>query len=313
MKLVVIIKYSLIIGLIYALFHIIIFSRFITESSYARTNDNVSNITMLLEDSLSYFPLHVGNRWYYLRTGWAFPYTFSYYVINEVIGDKIIEGKRYYIVIGYHLGHPDLGEEDRFFRIDSTTANVYELINTTEVLAESLKCKIGDTFGYYTCNDIKQEEVLGIQTTVKRFSSSWYSFYTLARGIGLIYKIVDATYYPSEWELVYAIIDGKEYGTPVGLKEDDALIKPQNYILYQNYPNPFNPSTTIEFTLPKSEFVKLKVYNILGKEVATLVLNKLNKGNHTYQFDGKNLASGIYYYQWVAGEYREVKKMILIK
>jgi predicted GH43/DUF377 family glycosyl hydrolase len=89
--------------------------------------------------------------------------------------------------------------------------------------------------------------------------------------------------------------------------------QPNNYVLQQNYPNPFNPSTTIEFTLPKSEYVELKVYNILGKTVATLVSNKLIQGNHSYQFDGKNLGSGIYYYQLIAGDYREVKKMILIK
>jgi hypothetical protein len=83
--------------------------------------------------------------------------------------------------------------------------------------------------------------------------------------------------------------------------------------LSQNYPNPFNPSTTIEFTLPKSDFVELKVYNILGKEVTTMVSNKLNQGNHAYTFDGKNLASGIYYYQLVAGDFREVKKMILLR
>jgi D-alanyl-D-alanine carboxypeptidase len=94
---------------------------------------------------------------------------------------------------------------------------------------------------------------------------------------------------------------------------DDAPILPFEYSLDQNYPNPFNPSTTIEFTLPKSEYVELKVYNILGKEVATLVAKKLNQGNHIYQFDGKNLASGVYYYQLVAGDYREVKKMILLR
>ena len=87
----------------------------------------------------------------------------------------------------------------------------------------------------------------------------------------------------------------------------------KSFTLSQNYPNPFNPSTAIEFTLPKSELVELKVYNILGKEVSTLVSNKLNLGNHTYQFDGKNLSSGIYYYQLVAGDYREVKKMILLR
>jgi len=86
-----------------------------------------------------------------------------------------------------------------------------------------------------------------------------------------------------------------------------------NFILHQNYPNPFNPSTSIEFTLPKSEFTTLKVFNILGKEVETLVSNNLNQGNHTYQFDGKNLASGVYYYQLVAGDFTVIKKMVLIK
>jgi hypothetical protein len=84
-----------------------------------------------------------------------------------------------------------------------------------------------------------------------------------------------------------------------------------DFELIQNFPNPFNPITTIKFQIPNSEFVILKIYNILGKEVATLVSKKLNQGNHTYTFDGKNLASGVYYYQLVAGEYRAVKKMIL--
>jgi len=99
------------------------------------------------------------------------------------------------------------------------------------------------------------------------------------------------------------------------IEEDEKGDKqlPNQFKLSQNYPNPFNPSTTIEFTLPKSEFVELKIFNILGKEVATLVSKNLNQGNHTYTFNKKNLASGVYYYQLVAGDYREVKKMILLR
>jgi hypothetical protein len=89
--------------------------------------------------------------------------------------------------------------------------------------------------------------------------------------------------------------------------------RPEDYLLSQNYPNPFNPSTTIDFKLPKSEYVELKVYDVLGREISNLVSMKLNQGNHTYIFDGKNLASGIYYYQLTAGDYRQVKKMILLK
>jgi CubicO group peptidase (beta-lactamase class C family) len=112
---------------------------------------------------------------------------------------------------------------------------------------------------------------------------------------------------------IYEIVDNLlSYGIITNI-ESQKIKPPLNYSLNQNYPNPFNPSTTIEFILPKSEFVELKVYNILGKKVATLVSNKLNSGNHSYTFDGRNLASGIYYCQLVAGEYKEVKKMILIK
>ncbi len=98
-----------------------------------------------------------------------------------------------------------------------------------------------------------------------------------------------------------------------GIENESLFIAPDKYSLEQNYPNPFNPSTTIEFSLPKSEHTTLKVFNILGKEVTILVSKKLNSGNHTYQFDGSDFASGIYYYQLVAGDYREVKKMILLK
>jgi len=106
-------------------------------------------------------------------------------------------------------------------------------------------------------------------------------------------------------------IGAYEFGVTTEIEEQTEI--PNKISLSQNYPNPFNPSTAIEFTMPHSEFTTLKVLNILGKEVSTLVSKKLNPGNHTYQFEGKNLASGVYYYQLVAGEYREVKKMILLR
>jgi hypothetical protein len=118
-------------------------------------------------------------------------------------------------------------------------------------------------------------------------------------------------YFDSSWD-GYDIIVANLANIITDIEYKENLI-PSDYSLNQNFPNPFNPSTTIEFSLPKSEFVELKVYNILGKEVSTLVSNKLNQGNHTYQFDGNNLASGVYYYQLVAGQYREVKKMILLR
>ena len=85
------------------------------------------------------------------------------------------------------------------------------------------------------------------------------------------------------------------------------------FSLAQNYPNPFNPSTNINFTLPNSEFVTLKVYDILGKEITTLISEQLDAGNHINTFDATKFSSGVYFYTLQAGKFNETKKMILIR
>ena len=88
---------------------------------------------------------------------------------------------------------------------------------------------------------------------------------------------------------------------------------PIGYRLYQNYPNPFNPATTIEFTLPQSGFVKLKVYNILGQQVATLLETQKPAGQHVVNFDASQLSSGIYYYTLTADDFKQTRKMVLLR
>jgi len=96
--------------------------------------------------------------------------------------------------------------------------------------------------------------------------------------------------------------------------EDDVNgINPSEYALRQNFPNPFNPSTKINFVLPEKSFVDLRVYNILGKEVETLVLDEKPAGYHEVQFDARDLPSGVYLYKIKAGKFSETKKMILVK
>jgi hypothetical protein len=85
------------------------------------------------------------------------------------------------------------------------------------------------------------------------------------------------------------------------------------FSLIQNYPNPFNPVTTIRYSIPASNRVELKVYNILGEEVQVLVNEIQYAGQHNIQFNGNNLASGIYFYKLVSGSLSDVKRMILIK
>jgi hypothetical protein len=92
-----------------------------------------------------------------------------------------------------------------------------------------------------------------------------------------------------------------------------------NYKLYQNYPNPFNPQTSFEYYLPKTSYVKIKVYNLLGQLVATLIDKEQASGNHNVQWTAANFASGIYIYsihsaaEDGSGEFRDSKKMILLK
>lgn len=88
---------------------------------------------------------------------------------------------------------------------------------------------------------------------------------------------------------------------------------PESYELYQNYPNPFNPATQIKYSIPNNGFVTLKVYNILGQEVATIFSGTQKAGNYTANFDANKFASGVYFYRLQAGSFSSVKKMILIK
>ena len=87
----------------------------------------------------------------------------------------------------------------------------------------------------------------------------------------------------------------------------------KEFRVYQNYPNPFNPSTKINFSIPTSEFVTLKVNDMLGKEVATLINEERPTGNYVVKFDASRLSSGIYFYTLKAGNYTQTKKLILIK
>lgn len=113
------------------------------------------------------------------------------------------------------------------------------------------------------------------------------------------------------------------YGTPGYLNDvytkveiDNDLVSTE-FVLYQNYPNPFNPSTSIQYAISSTQFVTLKVYDLLGKEVATLVNEDKPAGSYEVEFNPassiKNLASGIYFYRLQAGDFVETKKMTLLK
>lgn len=105
-------------------------------------------------------------------------------------------------------------------------------------------------------------------------------------------------------------VDGRSHYSQVVRVEVDP---PSHYSLKQNYPNPFNPSTNISFGIPSKDFVSLKVFDLLGKEVATLVSEELSAGNYTRRWNAADVPSGVYFYRLQAGSFFESKRLSLLK
>ena len=88
---------------------------------------------------------------------------------------------------------------------------------------------------------------------------------------------------------------------------------PTNFALQQNYPNPFNPATEINYSLPRSNMVSIRVYDVIGNEIANLVNEEKPAGRYSVNFNASNLSSGVYFYRMQAGSFVETKKLILLK
>jgi len=100
---------------------------------------------------------------------------------------------------------------------------------------------------------------------------------------------------------------------PAEINDDNHKDIPLAYTLAQNYPNPFNPSTTIEYTLPETQRVFLRVYDALGQVIATLENSYKSAGRHKVVFERKDLPSGLYFYQIMAGPFTDSKKFVLLR
>ncbi len=157
--------------------------------------------------------------------------------------------------------------------------------------------------------------------TIKFTINNW----SAARGLITIDTVQRAAYASTEY--IYLPLGGTPYGPvwkgPVtvsssAVDESDFGSIPTTFELEQNFPNPFNPTTSIKFGLPTKSHVSVKIYNLLGQEIATLVDEELTAGTHTTEWNGRDksnseVASGIYFYKLIAGDYVDTKKMMLIK
>ena len=120
-----------------------------------------------------------------------------------------------------------------------------------------------------------------------------------------LYNLID------DYGFLQSVLEYFKLIPPMDVNEDFNSI--YNFKLLQNYPNPFNPTTRLQYTISSVQFVSLKVFDILGKEVKTLVNEEKPKGEYETEFNGSGLPSGIYFYTLRAGEFVQTKKMMLIK
>lgn len=128
------------------------------------------------------------------------------------------------------------------------------------------------------------------------------------------YPIVQSFIFNTEGYILAGTSNGifrSEQIVTTSTEADDYI--PKSFLLEQNFPNPFNPSTIIKFTLSKTEYVNIEVFNALGQKIKTLLNKHMIAGHHEVEFTAGNLSSGIYFYRIEAGEFQEVKKMVLLK
>ncbi|MCZ7604053.1 MAG: endonuclease [Melioribacteraceae bacterium] len=126
--------------------------------------------------------------------------------------------------------------------------------------------------------------------------------------LGVVGQFDPSSPYSEGYQVLPRSLD--DFLTPTSVEGEEI---PLTYGLEQNYPNPFNPSTTIKFSIPEQGLVTLKVYNLLGEEVITLINNQLEAAYHEVKFDASQLGSGVYFYRITSGDFVSTKKMLLIK
>jgi uncharacterized delta-60 repeat protein len=185
--------------------------------------------------------------------------------------------------------------------------------NTTSIVVTGKSWGILPNYDYAT---VKYNSTNGQQTSVKRYSMNGVTN-DIAKDLAISEDKVYLTGYsqlfvedsPSEQAYISTMM--LDFGNESEMVTGSNL--PEKFMLHQNYPNPFNPSTTIKFDVSNKSDVKLAIYDMLGKEVDVLVNQQLEPGSYTISYTNKNLASGVYFYQLRAGEFKEIKKMTLIK
>lgn len=316
---------------------------------YEITNPSISVIKTLPTpvEIFEFYPLKVGNRWVYERTDYSIDWITGSTIIDTSFFDRRVtgiqtkpNGKQYYQIADYDFYFKQ--SKVSFERIDSVTGLIYrydESLDTInyEFVIDDLMAELGEEIisgrlnSYYSpvqmlFNSEDYFADLGLYGKRNGYWGGYWGsdYYSLVSGVGLdsvFVSVIDA--FDAHIDLVGCVLNGIVYGdTTLTDIQDDVSSIPTEFKLEQNYPNPFNPGTKISWQSPVGGYQSLRVYDVLGNEVATLVDEYRPAGSYDVEFGTKNLlaghvgselSSGIYFYQLKAGDYVETKKMLLLK
>ncbi len=289
-----------------------------------------------------YIPLKVNNLWVYYGTATTPIGHAEWYDKYNLTSTTQINGKTFFVVghtrvfvnsYGTYFIHPvRLFQGNIPIRLDSINLNIYKSTNCGSynvLLVDSLRAKKNDTSStcdYHgnivICRDTSLINIFNANRRSKRFEIHAFeggNSQTYVKDVGVAVFDWHQMMESSNLFLRGCIIEGVLYGDttfPVGIEKISNHI-PDSYKLHQNYPNPFNPSTRIKFSIPPSKgargMTQLIIYDILGREIATLVNEQLQPGTYEVEWDGSNYPSGVYFYKLITDDFINTKKMVLIK
>lgn len=307
-------------------------------------NDSLTYIVKKsIKKSLDLYPLSVGNKWTYNTSGVYYelvPIYFNISYSEEIIKDTTTESGLHYFCL-----KDNSTNYTKWLRIDTLTGNIFQkdsLSFDNEYLFTNLISQIGENIEIsegILLNVLESSQYLwNNKNYLKYYYLNTLSTFRMSfvQGLGITERLNSFDFGNSTTTLLGCVINGNLYGdtTVVGINDNLTNI-PTDISLSQNYPNPFNPTTNIEYSIPQSFVpnsfqnlntskypkqilddnikVSLKVYDVLGKEIKTLVNEIQKPGNYNIQFNGADLPSGVYFYQLKYGIFSQTKKMLILK
>lgn len=272
--------------------------------SYSQTNE-----------LFSYFPLEVGNKWFF---SWTLSIDNSIRTILEATTDTLMpDGKEYTIIERMDKNETSWDRIAGYFYLRVENNVLYEFPSDTLFNYNwNDNTSISELNYNYQKVHVENKMVFGMSRLTYYlyvFEPYEYVSYTDSIGFNALYALEYHDWSQESRYLVGCIIDNKYYGNVISNINFEEKPEVSDFIIFQNYPNPFNPTTSIQYKVSSIEWVSLKVYDILGRQIATLVNEEKPEGNYVVTFNEEGLPSGVYFYSLQAGDFYQTKKMLLLK